>query len=169
MMYPDAKKPHIGTIFIERQLLRPEEVQAVLRCQKEDPSKPFGQLARALFGVNHEDVEDAWVQQSTASFSPIDPLTLDVDQKALDFVGSRRAWQFGILPVRLVGEGLQAVTTTGHFRRATGLIEGVLEKQSLLAITTIASLAESLRRHLPFQNLGEAALRATEKLPFGDQ
>ena len=168
-MYPDSRRPHIGTVFIEKQLLRPDEVQAVLRCQKEQPFKSFGQLAKDLFGVKHEDVEDAWAEQSISCFNHIDPLALEVDQEALEFVGPRRAWQFGILPVRLIGDGLEAVTTSGHFRRATGLIEGILEKESLLAIATIASLAESLRRHLPFQNLGEAALRATERPPFGNK
>ena len=162
-MFPYDNTVQIGSIFVERQLLSRDQVKRVLESQKKDPSQSFGQLAKILFGLNHEDIEDAWAEQSISSFREVDPLSLVIQKEALSLVGPRRDWQFGILPVSIKENILEVVTTKKHFRRASGLIEGVLNKEPSIALATVEALAEGLRRHLPFQNLGVDALKMTQK------
>src|SRR5687767_14948744 len=72
----------IGELLIEQGALTEDQVQHIVKVQKES-HRPFGDLAERLYGVDPKAIEDAWVQQYIRLAGEVDLEELAIDVRCL--------------------------------------------------------------------------------------
>jgi type IV pilus assembly protein PilB len=147
----------LGQLLIQSGVLTQAQVEQALREQAAT-GEPFGLLCERLFSINPNAVEDAWATQYVSLTRRVDPLTEDVDRKALELVTRRQAWQFRVLPLRFDGNELMLATTRQHLRRALRFANNVIAVPVYLVLAEPKALGEALCRHYPLPGMTAGAI-----------
>lgn len=150
---------HLGDLLVRNNVLTEEQRDAVLEAQSLRGG-PFGAIAEEMFGVSPSAVERAWAEQY-AMFAPhIDPRNYNVNQRALEAVSRRQAWQFCLLPLEFKGSDLIAVTTQEHLVRALKFAGWRMGHACQLLLSDPVHLGEALQMHYPMAGMTPESIAA---------
>lgn len=138
----------IGTILIERGVLTPDQVKAVLNVQ-ERTGKPFGLICEQKYGIDPAQVESAWASQYALRTRTIDPRLMTPHPSALDMVTRRQAWQFNALPISWDGRELMMATTPEALTRALRFAANVLGVPTYFVMSEPEALQTALQSSYP--------------------
>jgi hypothetical protein len=150
-------KVRIGQILIDQGVLTAEQSEQIL-SQQQQCGQPFGVLCERMFNVDPEVVERAWALQYAAQTRTIDPLREAIDDRALNLVTRRQAWQFRVLPLRFDGPELMIATTQVHLRRALRFTTNVISVPAYLVMAASDALGEALCRYYPLPGMTARAI-----------
>jgi hypothetical protein len=142
----------LGELLVESGVLNERQVQEILDRQQ-DSAEPFGLLAERLFRVDPGAIEAAWARQYASLTRTIDPEVEVFDEKALELVTRRQAWQFRVLPVRFEPRELMMATTQVHLRRALRFATNVIGIPVFLVMAEPGALGRALCRHYPMPGM----------------
>lgn len=142
----------LGEVLVEAGILTAEQVQRILAIQH-DTHEPFGLLSERLFRVDPADVENAWATQYAQLTRQIDPSIQSYEERALDLVTRRQAWQFRVLPIRFDGEELVLATTRRHLPRALRFATKIIGVPVMLVLADPMALGEALCKRYPLPGL----------------
>ena len=142
-------QPKIGSILAQRGVLTEQQVQEILE-QQTKVSRPFGDLAERMFGIDPETVERAWIDQYLSISDEIDLDSQRIDVQVLKVLNRRQAWQFRMLPIRREGNDLVAATTAEHLRRAVNFSWRRLNEPIYFLIAKRPQLEDFLMEHYPW-------------------
>ena len=144
-----AIKPlKLGEILAEQGILTQRQVQHILTVQK-TVSRPFGDLAERLYGIQTQAVEDAWVKQYTQLAEKIDLGEVEPDKNCLQLVNRRQAWQFHIVPLYRDGDHLAIATTAEALVRAVNFATRRFGEPAYFVIAETRQMNEFLMKHYP--------------------
>ena len=150
---PVRKGIPIGQLLIEQGVLTEQQVQHILKVQKES-ARPFGDLAERLFGIDPHAVEDAWVEQYVrqVGITDLDDVTIETD--CLRLLNRRQAWQFHLLPTNREPDGQQIsmATSAESLVRAVNFASRKIDEPLYFLITERQQLREFLMKHYPVPN-----------------
>ncbi len=138
----------IGQLLIEQGCLTHEQVDHILKVQKTS-SRPFGDLAERLYGINPKAIEDAWVEQYVRTVGVVDLSEQTVETDCLRLLNRRQAWQFHTLPVNRQDTDLHAATSAENLVRAVNFAARKLDEPVYFLIAERAQLREFLMKHYP--------------------
>ena len=138
----------IGQLLVQQGVLTEEQVQHILAVQKAS-SRPFGDLAERLFGVDPHVVEDAWVEQYVQLVGIVDLEEQEIDEQYLRLLNRRQAWQFHLLPLNRQQEQLQIATSAQDLVRAVNFSTRRIDEDIYFLIAEREQLREFLMRHYP--------------------
>jgi hypothetical protein len=147
----------IGDLLVERGILSKEQVHDILDEQKSS-GEPFGAICERLFDVSPETIEEAWASQYISITRKVNPAIETIDQKAVELVSRRQAWQFRVLPIRWDGRELMVATTPAHLRRALRFVTRFLGVPVYLVIADSRALGDALCRHYPLAGMTPASI-----------
>jgi len=142
----------LGELLIEQGVLSREQVGKILEAQQ-DSGEPFGCLAERLMGVDPAAIENAWAWQYSRLSRLIDPRAESFDERALQMVTRRQAWQFRVLPIRFDPHELMIATTQLHLRRALRFATNVIGVPVYMVLAEPQTLGEALCRHYPLPGM----------------
>jgi hypothetical protein len=141
----------IGEILIEQGVLSERQVQHILHVQK-TVSRPFGDLAERLYGIEPHVVADAWVEQYLAVAGKIDLSEVEPDKKCLPMISRRQAWQFHLVPLKRDDQHLCLVTTPENLVRAVNFATRRFSEPVYFALADQKALREMLMKHYHVPN-----------------
>lgn len=156
----------IGELLVQRGVLTQRQVQRILDQQKET-SRPFGDLAERLFGVDPTDVEQAWVDQYATQAQHVDVTREETDPKALKLVDRRQAWQFRVVPLRFSGGELMLATTAENLCRALRFATRCLGVPCYLVLTESPLLGQALEKHYAIGGFSAETVDSGPPTPIG--
>lgn len=142
------KKIKIGEILMEQGVLNAKQVNLILSEQRAT-SRPFGDLAERMFGVDARSVEDAWVLQYLETVGTTDLEEVEQDLGCLRLLNRRQAWQFHLLPVQREDGELSMATDAENVVRALNFATRSMDESVHLLIAERRQLREFLMRHYP--------------------
>jgi type IV pilus assembly protein PilB len=138
----------LGELLVQRGLLTERQVDEIIRAQK-DNGRPFGELAESMFGLTAEEIESAWAAQFTQLTETFDPTVEPIDTDVLELVDRRRAWQFGVLPIRRENDGLLMATTQDYLARAARFVAWHIREPVYFVVAQSPQLEQALRERYP--------------------
>jgi hypothetical protein len=147
----------LGDLLVEHGVLTKAQVVAILD-EQESCGEPFGVLAERIFGVDPAAVECAWARQYATLTRFVDPEAEAIDDRALDMVTRRQAWQFRVLPIRFEPRELMVATTQAHLPRALRFAISVIGYPVFFVLAAPAPLGRALCRHYPLPGLSADAI-----------
>ena len=142
----------LGQVLVAKGVLTETQVDTILRKQQHT-GKPFGLLCEQIFGIDPEQIEQAWAVQYAELTRRIDPAQEAIDPHALELVTRRQAWQFRVLPIRFDDGELMMATTSRHLRRALRFATNVIGVPVYLVLTPAEKLGEALCRYYPLPGM----------------
>ena len=145
-------KLRMGDLLVDNGVLSSEQVEQALAVQRES-GRPFGLVCERLFSIPPEAIEAAWSQQYAQMTPRFDPDFEPVEQRCLELVSRRQAWQFRVLPVRFDGDELVLASSQQHLPRALRFAHHVLGTPSYLVCAEPHKLGEALCRHFPMAGM----------------
>jgi hypothetical protein len=148
-MIAPGRQLKIGELLVTQGVLTQEQVQEILAEQKAT-SRPFGDIAEKLFGVDPKAVEKAWLDQYLGYNAKVNLAKQCVVPEALGALSRRQAWQFRILPLYHEHGHLVAATTSEHLRRAVNFAWSTLNQPTCFLIADGEELLEQLTKHYPW-------------------
>ena len=80
------------------------------------------------------------------------------DQRALQLVTRRQAWQFRVLPIRFDGTELVIATSQQHLPRALRFANNVLGVPLYFVMTSPEALGEALVKHYPLAGMNAESI-----------
>lgn len=107
----------LGDLLVRRGVITTAQRETILDTQLKC-HRPFGVLAEELFGVNPTHVEQAWAEQYASYAQRIDPRLEPISDATLALIDRRQAWQFGIIPIRVLTGELLCVSCPEFLARA---------------------------------------------------
>lgn len=138
----------IGQLLIEQGVLTEAQVQHILKVQKVS-SRPFGDLAERLYGINPRAVEDAWVEQYLRIAGVVDLDEVEIETQALRTLNRRQAWQFHLLPLNRQDEMLSMATSADNLVRSVNFSARKIDEPVYFLIAERQQLREFLMKHFP--------------------
>jgi hypothetical protein len=147
----------LGQLLVESNILTEDQVRVVLEHQRRS-TRPFGLLCEELFGISPRTIEEAWARQYAIRSRTIDPQIETFDERALDLVTRRQAWQFRVLPIRFDNGDLMMATTPQHLLRALRFAVNTLGVPAYFVMADPAKLGEELCRRYPLPGLTPACI-----------
>lgn len=138
----------IGQLLVQQGVLTDEQVRHIVAVQKVS-SRPFGDLAERLFGVDPRAIEDAWVQQYVQIAGIVDLEQQQVDEECLRLLNRRQAWQFHMLPLNREEQQLNLATSPENLVRAVNFATRRIDEDVYFLIAEREQLREFLMRHYP--------------------
>lgn len=142
----------LGQILVEQGILDEVHVQQAL-ARQERTGEPFGLICEQMFDVPAERVEAAWASQYAGLTRRIDPAVEVFEDRALELITRRQAWQFRVLPLRFEPHELLMATTQRYLPRALRFAVGVMGVPVFFALAEPLPLGESLCRHYPLPGM----------------
>lgn len=153
-----------GDLLVNSGVLTAEQRDRVLEEQR-IVSRPFGELAEHMFGVDPDTIEQAWAVQYESLAGVIDPRTVDIDPAAAAVVTPRQAWQFKVLPLRFEHGELMLCTPRRNLPRALRFAATQLAEACFFVVAEADPMAGVLQRVYPMPGLGpETLLQPAPKL-----
>jgi len=149
----------LGEVMISLNLLREEQVQAILEEQQRR-HRPFGELAERMFGLSEQDVEFAWTRQYAALAEQVDPLACACEPAVVALLDRRQAWQFRMLPLRREGQEVVVATVAEHLTRAMRFALRTLPEPCYFVLSEAQRLGEALCRVYPLPGMTPAHIGA---------
>ncbi len=156
----------IGTILKDRKELSDEQVAFILEHQEHHP-RPFGELAEHLYGVSHEAVEQAWVEQYLSYGTRVDLRRESVDRSVLGTFSRRQAWQFQLVPLRCEDGRLLVATTAGRLPRGAAFAWRIARQPVFLLVAPESQIITCLAEHYPWPEMSRAKNSYTRVSHFG--
>ncbi|MBC7784133.1 MAG: hypothetical protein H7144_09855 [Burkholderiales bacterium] len=141
----------IGEILIEQGILSAEQVSHILKVQR-SVTRPFGDLAERLYGIDPKAVEDAWVEQYVRWAPPVDLSEIEADKQVLRLINRRQAWQFHIAPLGRDTENISIATTAERLVRAVNFAAEKFSQPVSFVLADKKQLREFLMKHYPVPN-----------------
>jgi hypothetical protein len=138
----------IGQVLIEQGVLTEEQVEHVLKVQKK-VSRPFGDLAERLYGIDPNAIETAWTAQYVRMVGVTDLSGVSLDAECLNLLNRRQAWQFHCLPIGRENGELSIATTADNLVRAVNFATRKLHEPIYFVIADPEQLHDHLMRHYP--------------------
>jgi hypothetical protein len=138
----------IGQLLVEQGVLTEQQVEHILAVQK-STSRPFGDLAERLYGVDPRAVEDAWVEQYVRIAGVVDLEELDIDRRCLRLLNRRQAWQMKVLPTNREDSQLNIATSADNLVRAVNFSTRTFDEPVFVMIAERQQLREFLMKHYP--------------------
>lgn len=138
----------IGEILVKQGILSAEQVDLIVE-EQEVSSRPFGDLAERMFGIDPTAVQDAWVAQYLDSVGVTDLHQVYVDGFTLRTITARQAWQFRLLPLYREDGILAMVTDDSNVVRALNFVTRSIIEPVQLLVTTRDQLRAHLMKHYP--------------------
>jgi hypothetical protein len=156
-------KLQIGDILIEQGVLSEQQVFEILDAQRR-VGKPFGVLAEEMFEVAVDTVERAWVEQYGRLTGELDLEAIELDERVLELLNRRQAWQFELLPLRYEpgGELLVAASRT-RLARAVSFAAHRLPEMVYFRIARSGQLRKFLQKHYPMPEVTQEVLRLAKR------
>lgn len=148
----------LGEILVERGVLTSEQRGQVLEQQRVS-GRPFGLLAEEMFGVCPRDVEGAWASQYARRAEWVENGEIEPGCEALETIETRQAWQFGVVPVGLDGEGLVLATTEDRLARALRFAGWRIGMPCRFVMCDEDRLLELISAHYPMAGLSAASFK----------
>jgi hypothetical protein len=142
----------LGQILIEQGLLNQQQADSIAQRQ-EQTGQPFGLLCEQMFRLHPQAIERAWAMQYANLTRMVDPAHEAIDNRALELITRRQAWQFRVLPIRFDGRELMIATMRTQLRRALGFATSVLGMPTYLVLAGPQALGEALCRHYPLPGM----------------
>lgn len=136
----------LGQLLIEQGVLNAEQVETILDYQLHS-GEPFGLLCERMFHVDPEVIESTWAAQYASLTRTIDPAYEVFEERALELITRRQAWQFRILPIRFDENELMIATTQQHLRRALRFATNVIGIPVYFVIAEPIALGEALCKY----------------------
>jgi hypothetical protein len=147
----------LGEVLVEQGVLNEQQVEQILKHQR-TTHRPFGLLAEELFGCTSAQIEAAWAEQYRRLGATVDITRESIEERALDSVSRRQAWQFRVMPLRFEGAELVIATTAENLARALRFASRVLSRPCYLVLTEPEKLGEALAHHFPMGGLTPEAV-----------
>lgn len=138
----------IGQLLVEQGVLTQEQVEHILAVQR-STSRPFGDLAERLYGVDPRAVEDAWVEQYVRIAGVVDLEQLELDRRCLRLLNRRQAWQMNVLPANREDSQLNIATSADNLVRAVNFSTRTFDEPVFVMIAEREQLREFLMKHYP--------------------
>ncbi len=138
----------IGQLLVEQGVLTPQQVAQILKIQRLS-SRPFGDLAERLFGIDPRAIEDAWVEQYLRTAGVVDLDDVEFDEECLRTINRRQAWQFHLLPTNRDPMNLNAATDAENLVRAVNFSARKIDEPVFFQIAEREQLREFLMKHFP--------------------
>ncbi len=138
----------IGELLVEQGVLSERQVAGILSEQKRS-SRPFGDLAERLYGIDPKAIEDAWVEQYLRISGVVDLNDVQVEMECLRLLSRRQAWQFHLLPLRREDSEVQMATSAEDLVRAVNFSTRGIDEPVYLLIAERKQLREFLMKHYP--------------------
>jgi hypothetical protein len=138
----------IGQLLVEQGVLTDAQVQHILQVQRLS-SRPFGDLAERLYGINPRAVEDAWVEQYLRTVGVVDLADCEIDTDCLRTLSRRQAWQFHMLPMNRSDNNLNVATSAENLVRSVNFATRRIDEPVYFMIAERKQLREFLMRHYP--------------------
>lgn len=138
----------IGEILVKQGVLSTEQVDLIVE-EQELSSRPFGDLAERMFGIDPVTVQNAWLEQYLSTVGVTDLSTLYIDGFALRTISARQAWQFHVLPLYREDGILAMATDDSNVVRALNFVTRSLSEPVQLLVTTRDQLRTYLMKHYP--------------------
>jgi len=163
----NANEPvRIGQILIEQGVLSEQQVFEIAEAQATH-RKPFGVLAEEMFDVTVDSIEQAWVEQYARFTGSLDLENEQVDVDVLKLLNRRQAWQFEMLPLRLVGDGELLVAASRHrLARAVTFAAQHIDAAVYFRIADSKQLRLFLQKHYPMPEVSEDLMERARKLAW---
>jgi len=136
----------LGQLLVDAGVLTHPQVDEVLHRQHET-GEPFGLIAEQMFGVSPVVIEEAWAAQYARWTRHVNPAVEVFENKALELITRRQAWQFRVLPIRFDGKELMLATTQRHIRRGLRFANNVLGVPSFFVMARPNELGIALCKH----------------------
>ena len=147
----------LGDLLVSNGVLTPEQRDHILELQSKR-SRPFGVLAEEMFGVDPQDVEQAWAAQYETYAEQIDPRHVPIESDVLDLIDRRQAWQFVLLPLRREDGGFVFCTTTEHLPRAMRFTSWRIPEPTYFVLADPDELNEALQNHYPLTGVSLSSI-----------
>lgn len=158
-----AQTIRIGEILIERGILSEQQVFEIVQAQKRE-KLPFGVLAERMFDVSVETVEQAWIEQYHRFTGTIDLEQERFDEKALQLINRRQAWQFEILPIRTEPGGELLMAASRHrLARAVTFAAASLEPVVYFRVAESKQLRAFLRKFYPMPEVSKELIEHAKR------
>jgi len=135
----------LGQLLVEQGILTTDQVELILKHQRRS-GKPFGLLCEHIFDVDPDLIENAWAAQYARIARKVDPEIEVYEQRALELITRRQAWQFRILPIRFDDNELMIATSQQHLRRALRFAVNVIGLPVYLVMADADKLGMALCR-----------------------
>lgn len=142
----------LGDVLVGRGVLTTSQLEEALRLQRVT-HEPLGVICERHFHVEPEIIEQAWEVQYLHLTRRLDPRVETFEDRALDLVTRRQAWQFRVLPIRFDGEELMMATTARHLRRALRFATKFIGVPVFLVVADPLALGEALCRRYPLAGM----------------
>lgn len=158
------KPLRIGEVLIAQGVLNEQQVFEICQAQKKR-RLPFGVLAERMFEVTIRSIEEAWIEQYHHFTGTLDLATERIDERVLELVHRRQAWQFQILPIRIDEHGeLLMAAARPRLARAVAFAAAEITLPCFFRIVASEQLRAHLRRHYPMPEVSEAILERARAL-----
>lgn len=142
----------IGEVLVNRGTLNAAQVQAILDEQLRS-HRPFGELAENMYNVDPTDIEQAWMEQYARLTRHVNVLDEMKEDRAMQSIERRQAWQFRVVPLRFDGKELMVATTPDNLCRALRFVTRCLSVPCYIVLTEARMLGEALERHFPLPGM----------------
>lgn len=154
----------IGQVLVDQGVLSIAQVNKVLVAQQRT-GRPFGVLCEELLGIDPASIEQAWTVQYARLTRIVDPATEQFDDRALELVTRRQAWQFCVLPIRYDGDELMVATMQHQLLRALRFTCNVLEQPAYLVLVEPEALGRALAQRYPLPGMSAEMFSMSIGLP----
>ncbi len=142
----------IGELLVKRGILTEQQVEEIL-CAQRNTRRPFGDIAERMYNISPSDIENAWSEQFAMLAEHVDPVTEVYDDAVKTIIDSRRAWQFGVLPIRRDGHDLLVATSQDLLARAVRFVAWSIGEPVFLVIADRDKLEEAMQMQYPFPGM----------------
>ena len=145
-------KVRLGELLIEQGVLTEQQVEDIL-AEQQRTGRPFGLLCEQMFGIDPAVIESSWSQQYARLTRHVDLEVEVFENRALELVTRRQAWQFHLVPVRFDDDEVMIATTVKQLPRALRFANNVIGLPVYFVISESAGLANALGRHYPIAGM----------------
>jgi hypothetical protein len=133
-------------------VLTEKQVDDVLARQNRT-GEPFGLICERLFDVSPRTIESVWAEQYAGLTRQVDLTVEHFEDRAIELVTRRQAWQFRILPIRFDTHELLVATTQEHLPRALRFATNVIGVPIFFVLAEPGDLGAALCRHYPIAGM----------------
>lgn len=147
----------LGELLVAQGVLTRTQVAHLLDVQSVT-TRPFGDLAERLFGVDPRIVANTWVEQFVQRHAPRDMSGAPCEPRWLALIDRRQAWQFRVVPMRREHGHLLVAADARGLLKAVNFASRAFPLTPCLVLAEERSLQSLLMRHYPVpQHLADFA------------
>lgn len=138
----------LGELLVAQGVLTVQQVKHILDVQAVT-TRPFGDLAERMFGVNPKAVSGGWVKQFVGRNAPRDVAGEKCEARWVQMLDRRQAWQFRLAPIRRENGHLLVACHARGLLKAVNFAARAFPLTPCFVIAEERSLQVLLMRHWP--------------------